>query len=124
MSLSWARWRLYVGWSSLLLYCLSGEVSHTFFWSNLLNNVEELYKCSLVAFCGMVVHHEAYVAQEADVQHSTTLPIAKNITNAVLVMFGLGNHELYFEFLSKGDISDRGEEVEIHDFLHVLNSMI
>lgn len=69
----------------------------------------------------MVVHHEAYAAQEADVQYSTTLPIAKNIANAVLVMFGLGSRELYFEFLSEGDISDRGEEVKVHDFLHLLD---
>ena len=93
--------------------------SYLFFWSNPLNNVIELYKCSLVALWGMVIHHEAYVTQDADVQQSMMLPMAKNIANAVLDMFGLGSCEGYFAFLGK--VFDRGEEVEVHDFLQLFN---
>lgn len=75
---------------------------------------------ALVALCGMVLYHEKYVADGAEVQCSTTLPMATTIARSVLVYFGLHDFEHYIAFLEDGDVFERGEEVNIHDFLHLL----
>ena len=90
--------------------------------SQLLNDVKELYKRSLIALCGMVVHHEEYIAQRGAAQVSATLEMAKTIASAVLDRFGLGSLKKYRLFLSKGDIFDRGEEVDVHGFLRLLDA--
>lgn len=69
----------------------------------------------------MVTHHERYVAQDAAVQESATLPMALTIAAAILDHFGLGTIEGYLAFLKEGNIFDRGEEVEVHDFLYLLS---
>lgn len=81
-----------------------------------------MYKRSIVALCEMVVHPAEYVAQGATIQESATLPMAKTIASAVLDHLSLGTLEDYRAFLEGGDIFDRGEEVEIHRFLHLLIS--
>ena len=69
----------------------------------------------------MVAYHDKYVAQGTVAQSSDTFGTANTIASAVLDRFKLGSLKPYRHFLSEGDVFDRGEEVDIHDFLHLLD---
>ena len=87
---------------------------------NLLNKTPELYIRTLVALCSMVLYHKMYIADGAEVQCSTMLPMATTITHSILIYFGLHDFEHYIAFLKDGDVFEWGEEVNIHDFSHLL----
>ena len=68
----------------------------------------------------MVVHHSLYVAQGTPTQASVTLSAASRVATAVLARFELSDLRQYQKFLTETDMLKKGEEVEIHTFLHSL----
>ncbi|KAF8124000.1 hypothetical protein EV363DRAFT_1403474 [Boletus edulis] len=52
---------------------------------------------------------------------SAALQMANTIAQSMLSHFGLNSLEEYRRFLSEANMFKRGEEVEIHDFLHALS---
>ena len=69
----------------------------------------------------MVIYHSAYVAQGTSMQSSTTFGMASVIADAVLHHFELNNLQQYQTFLAEIDMFERGDEVDIHAFLHALD---
>lgn len=106
---------------SLTILPKSRSESRFFSTRNPFNIPSELYKHSLIALCGMVVHNSSYVAQDAPKQESVTLEAASRIATAVLASFELNDLVQYQTFLTETDMLTRGEEVEIHGFLHSLS---
>ena len=105
---------------SLTIISKSQSESHFHFLNNLLSTLSDLYKCSLVALCSMVVHHKHYVAQETAPQRLEMLKMASKIVNTVLIHFGLRGLKQYLAFLERMHMFDRGKVLDIHSFLHAL----
>ncbi|KAF8422594.1 hypothetical protein L210DRAFT_891763 [Boletus edulis BED1] len=84
-----------------------------------LPKTRKLYKRSLIALCGMILHSNAYTAQGEANQESESIKLARKIAKAVLFKFALTTEQKYLDFVSESDMDmfDRGQEVDVHDML-------
>jgi hypothetical protein len=88
-------------------------------WKTWLKRILELYKNSLIALCGMVMHHARYAAQDQPVQTSNTLQPAQAIAEEVLRYFeitGLKRYQAHLRIAGNNPY-ERGEEVRVFDLL-------